>query len=471
MIKRKIALFIICLLAPMVVFAQSAPNTQNTYQYKLKNGLHLIVRVNTRAPVVMVNTFYKVGGSYEPNGITGISHLLEHLMFDGTKDYPAGQFDKIITSNGGQENAITSADYTVYYEKLAVDKLPIALKLEADRMHNLLITPKQFNKEIKVVREERRMRTDNNPQATTYERLKAAAFLSNPYHQPVVGWMTDLMHLTLTDAQNWYKKWYEPNNAIVVVAGDVKPEHVLHQVQEFFGAIPSQAIPKRSEHGDQSALGERVVHVRVPSKLPWVLLAYNVPVIKTAKQDWVPYALSLLNGILLDGNSSRLEKNLVRGQQIASAISGWFDPFSLYSNIFMIGATPAQGHSIKAVKAAIMQQIQVLKTQLVSQKELQRIINQVVAEKTYAKDSLSTQAMAIGSLEAVGLPWQTADQYVTEVSKITPQQIQQVARKYLTKRRLTMAVLTPPQRKQKKKQAQATRDFLISPLGSINTAS
>ncbi len=438
--------FIALLASPFAI-----ADMHNTHEFVLPNKLKLIVKEDHRAPVVINQVWYKVGSSYEPNGITGISHLLEHMMFDGTTKHPAGEFDRIIAENGGKQNATTTTDYTMYYEELAADKLPIAFELEADRMQNLALTQQQFNKEIKVVREERRLRTDDNPQAMTYERLSASAFISNPYHHPVVGWMSDLKHMTLADVRSWYNKWYAPNNAILVVVGDVDPQKVLALAQQYFGNIPMKTLPTVKPHGSQRPLGVRTVNVNMPAKLPWLVFAFNVPVVKTARTPWEPYALEVLDGILTVGDSGRLQKNIVRGQQIVSAASSGYDPFTLYSNLFYIAAVPTPNHTIKATTAALLQQIQQLQQQPISQAELQKIINQVVASKVFGKDSLANQAFELGSLEAIGLPWQLADQYVERIKQVTPQQVQAVANKYLVKKRLTIATLKPLPIKQQEK--------------------
>ena len=313
-------------LLPSLVYAS------NTHVFKLSNGLKLIVKEDHRAPVALFSIWYKVGSSYEHNGITGVSHVLEHMMFQGTKKYGPGELDKMIAKNGGEQNAMTSSDFTMYYQRLSADKLPISFRLEADRMQHLLLQQKRFDKEIQVVMEERRTRTDDSPQGITWERFKAAAFINNPYHHPVIGWMTDLTHMTLNDLQRWYNKWYTPNNAVIVVVGDVKPPQVLALASRYFGSIKSVNAPKLKPRTEVPALGQREIFIHKPAKLPLLLMGYNVPVLKTAHEQWQPYAIEVLASILSSGDSSRFMKHLVRGQQLAVSASANYSLYRLHNS-------------------------------------------------------------------------------------------------------------------------------------------
>jgi zinc protease len=302
---------IACLLCLLPITSWCLNQPRKTFVYKLDNGLQLIVRVDQRAPVVLSSVWYRVGGSYEHDGITGISHMLEHMMFKGTKKFGPGELIKIVSQNGGQQNAMTADDFTMYYQQFSADKLPISFKLEADRMRHLLLKAKSFAEEKKVVMEERRMRIDDNPQAVTWERFRAAAFINNPYHHPVAGWMTDIKHLTLNNLKNWYQKWYAPNNAVVIVVGKVDPQKVLALAKKYFGPLkPSQIIPPKPRT-EVPTLGERVIHVSVPAKLPWLVMGYNVPTLVTAKPKWEAYALLVAGAILDSGNSSRFPRVLI----------------------------------------------------------------------------------------------------------------------------------------------------------------
>ncbi len=281
---RNCLIVIVFLFFPLIVIAN------NVHQYQLPNGLTLIVKEDHRAPVVFSSVWYKVGGSYEQNGTTGISHVLEHMMFRGTKKYPAGMLERLVSEYGGQQNAMTTNDQTVYFQKFSADKLPLSFRLESDRMHNLTLSDQDFNKEIQVVMEERRMRFDDNPNALTYERFMATAFVNNPYHHQTIGWMTDLKHMTAQDVRDWYHTWYVPNNAIVIVVGDVNPEKVLALAKHYFGPLKSKPVPTLKPRTEIPASGTKHVDVYAPANLPLLMMGYQTPSLVTAKDSWKPYA-------------------------------------------------------------------------------------------------------------------------------------------------------------------------------------
>ncbi len=436
---RRILMVLMIIMLPLLAQAKQMP----THEYHLANGLTLIVREDHRAPVVFSSVWYKVGGSYEHDGITGVSHVLEHMMFEGTHRFGRGQFMKIISNNGGQQNALTAYDFTAYYQKLSADKLWLSFELESDRMRNLLLTPQAFKKEVQVVMEERRLRVDDNPQSVTAERFNAAAYINAPYHHPIVGWMTDLKHLTVQDVKTWYRYWYAPNNAIVVVVGDVTPKEVLALAKKYFGPLKSEQLPKVKPRTEVAPLGTRTVVVKRPAKLPWLIMGYNVPVLTTAKQKWQAYALAVLSGVLDSGASARLNRDLIRGQQIAVSVDAGYNIYQRYNNRFTFSGVPAKQHTITELKAAFLAEIKRLQTTLVSQKELQRVKAQVIAENVYQKDSLMSQAMLIGMPEAVGLSWRDSDQFIRQINKVTPEQLQVVAKLYFKPKRLTVAILKP----------------------------
>lgn len=433
----KVLVYIALFFIPNLVFAG------DVHEYQLPNGLKLIVKEDHRAPVVISQVWYKVGSSYEHNGITGISHALEHMMFRGTQKYGPGELDRIIAENGGEQNAFTYYDYTAYYQMLDASKLPISFELEADRMRGLLLRPEDFNKEIQVVMEERRMRTDDNPQQTTYERFMTAAFASTSYHHSVIGWMHDLVNMKVEDLRRWYQQWYAPNNAIVVVVGDVNPEQVYQLAQKYFGSLKPSELPTLKPDEEIKPLGLREITVRVPAQLPWLVMGYNVPVVKNNLNSEDPYVLDLITTILAGGDSSRFGKMLIRGQQIAASADASYNLFSRLNNLFVLYATPAQGHTISQVKSALLEQVKQLQTTLISPEELALAKTQITASKIYKKDSIEEQASDIGSLEAVGLSWKLNEDYLKHINAVTPQQIQAIAKRYLVPERLTIAVLDP----------------------------
>ena len=429
--------------APAAEMAAAKETNSKVHEFMLDNGMKIIVKEDHRAPIAISQIWYKAGSSYEQNGTTGVAHVLEHMMFKGTQKYGPNEFSKIISQNGGRENAFTGQDYTAYFQQLEKSRLPISIELEADRMANLNMSEEEFAKEIKVVMEERRMRTDDKPQSKTFEQFAATAFVNSPYHHPIIGWMDDLQNMTAQDAQKWYNDWYAPNNATLVVVGDVDPQEVLALAKEHYGKLPKRDIPKVKPQKEIEQKGIRRIVVKEPAQLPYLLMGFKVPVAKTAEQKWEPYALEMLAHVLDGGNSSRFTKELIRGKAIAASLGTSYDLFARLDDLFLFSGTPSQGHTTEALENAIREQVERLKTDLVPAKELDRIKTQIVASKVYELDSVFYQAMQIGTLETVGLDWRLLDQFVDNIRAVSPEQIQQVAKKYLIDDRLTVAVLDP----------------------------
>lgn len=419
------------------------------HEFRLDNGLKLIVQEDHRAPVAVSQIWYKVGSSYEHDGITGVSHALEHMMFKGTKKHGPGEFSRIISENGGQENAFTGDDYTAYFQTLEKSRLPVSFELEADRMRNLSLLAEEFAKEIKVVMEERRLRTEDKPQALTYETAAATAYQTSPYRHPVIGWMADIENMTVEDLRKWYERWYAPNNATVVVVGDVDPKEVVKLAKRYFGTLPRGAAVNPKPRPEVPQLGIKRVAVRKIAELPYLILAYKVPVLKTASghPEQVPlgeaYALEVLAGLLDGGDSARLNKNLVRGREIAASANAGYSLISRLDSLFIFDGVPAHEHTVEELEAALREEIKRVQDHLVDPKELQRVKTQVITNNVYERDSMFYQAMQIGSLETVGLPWQIKDTYVDSIRAVTAEQVQVVARKYLVDDRLTVALLDP----------------------------
>lgn len=415
----------------------------DVHEFKLDNGLKLLVKEDHRAPVMVSQVWYKVGASYEPDGITGVSHVLEHMMFKGTETYPPGEFSRIIAENGGSENAFTSQDYTTYFQRMEKSRLPISLELEADRMRRLQLQDEEFQKEIKVVMEERRMRTDDKPTALTYEQFVAAAYVASSYRSPTIGWMNDLENMELNDLADWYRRWYAPNNATLVVVGDVDPQEVLALAKKHFGPLKPEKIAPPKPRVEPPQLGRRSVTVQVPAEVPYTIMGYKVPVLLTADEDWEPYALEVLAGILDGGDSARLAKELVRGSRIVTNAGAGYDLYSRQAGLFLLDATPAAEHTVEEAQQALFEQVKRLQDRPVTRDELDRVKSQVVASDVYEQDSIFYQGMKIGQLETVGLDWRLADQYVERINAVTAEQLQAVARKYLVEKTLTVAVLDP----------------------------
>ncbi|MGQ3892102.1 M16 family metallopeptidase [Legionella sp. CNM-4043-24] len=412
-------------------------------QFTLDNGMKIIVKEDHRAPVAVTMLWYNVGSADEPGGLTGVSHALEHMMFKGTSDWPLGAFSKKIAAIGGQENAMTNYDYTAYYEKIAASQLPVSLELEADRMQNLLLNKDEFAKEIEVIKEERRMRTDNNPQSLTLERYLATAHLSDPYHHPIIGWMSDLQQMSIEDVKAWYQSFYAPNNATLVVVGDVNPDNVHELARLYFSPIGKRPQFVRKKQTEPPAMGAKSVQVHAPAAMPLMMFGYTVPSVKTAQKEWEPYALEVIAGILDAGDSSRFASNLVRGRELASSADLYYNLYSRYQTQFIFYGSPARFHSLAQFKEGVLGEIKKLQQTPVKEAELKRIKLQIIAQKTFEEDSIFGQAMELGLLETVGLGWQTADKYQERIDAITPEQIQDVAKRYFTENALTEASLIP----------------------------
>jgi len=421
----------------------SSVSQSGVHSYMLDNGMKILVRPDHRSPVVVSQVWYKVGGSYEYAGVTGVSHALEHMMFKGTKNLKAGEFSEIIAANGGSENAFTGKDYTAYFQRISSDRLELCLKNEADRMRNLQLNEDEFKKEIEVIKEERRSRTDDKPTSLTYERFNAAAFINSSYQQPIIGWMEDLHSMQLKDLSQWYQTWYAPNNATLVVAGDVQPEQVYQWANEYFGPLSPSIIEPPKPRREVEQMGERRITVKAPAKVPYLLMGYKVPVLKTAENEWEVYALEVLAGVLDGGNSSRLSQQLVRKAEIATSAGAGYDPYARQQTLFLFDGTPRDGHSVAELEGAIKKQIENIQQKAPSKQELSRVKAQVMAASVYEKDSVFYQAMQLGTLETVGLGWQKKDEYLQKIREVTAEQVRQVAQKYLIDNRLTVANLDP----------------------------
>jgi zinc protease len=430
--------FLFVLLFSGVAFA--APTVQ---EFKLGNGLKILVREDQRTPVVVSQLWYKVGSSYEPSGMTGISHALEHMMFKGTATIGPGEFSRIIAANGGSENAFTSRDYTAYYQKLAKDRLAVSFRLEAERMRQSRLAEEDIAKELKVIEEERRLRTDDSPESLTQEYFYATAYLTSPYRNPVIGWMNDIKSLTAEDIKRWYQKWYAPNNATLVVVGDVDSQQVLELAKTYFGPLQPSELPTLQSTAEIPQQGEKRIIVKVPAELPYVVLGYQVPVLKTAEQNWEPYALEVLSGILDGGSSSRLSRKLIRGSQVAVSAGASYNMTSRLNDLFILTVNPAPGHDLAEVERALRNQVKELRETLVDSAELARVVAQVIASEVYQRDSTFYQAMQMGILETVGLGWKVQEEYVDCIKAVTAEQLREVARKYLSDDRLTVATLEP----------------------------
>ncbi len=453
---RRSAMFKHLLWLGLLLSAATASGTESLVvhsraeEFSLHNGLRVIVQVDHRAPVVVVQVWYKVGGSYELDGATGVSHALEHMMFKRTRHLVTGEYSKRIAASGGQENAFTTADYTTYYEERAAGDVDQALALEAERMQSLELDPVEFANEIKVIREERRLRTEDNAQAMAMEAIQAHTWQTSPYRQPVIGWSADIAQMKLTELRRWYKRYYAPNNAILVVVGDVTVAAIKEMAQTHFGAMPAHkpVVLKTRPEVVQSGL-KRLTITSPKLRLPRLVMNYKVPgLTQVGKADppvaaWEIYALYVLAATLDGGASARFERELVRGQEIALGANATYTGAARLPDLFTLEGEPREGISLEQLEAALKAQLEAVQNTPPTAKELARIKTGVVADAVYQQDSLFGQAMRIGGLAVIGLDWHLEEQYVANIQAVTSAQVQAVARKYFKDDSATIAYLTP----------------------------
>lgn len=429
------------LLLISTVFIYTPSLATEIQESQLANGLKIIVAEDHRAPVVLTSVWYKVGSSYENNGKTGLSHMLEHMMFKGTKQFGPRVFNQLISDNGGDDNANTADDFTVYFETVGSQQLKTVFELEADRMHNLLLNEDDFKKEKQVVMEERRMRVDDDPQSTTWERFRAAAFVNNPYHHPVIGWMTDIAHYTLHDVQAWYDTWYTPNNAVIVVVGDIKTNEVFALAKKYFGSIKPKNLPTLKPRHEVAALGEKQIQINVSARLPWLVMGYPVPTLANDTNKKEIFALLLCAKILGGAESARLQTDLVRKQKIATTVGTSYDRYDLHQSVFVLEGVASQKYSNAQLKDAMLAEIKKLQTTPMTKTELDHAKAQLITHHVYQNDSLIKRAFELGVPEMVGLSWRESNHFASDIQAITPQDIQMVAKKYFVRNHLTIAEL------------------------------
>ena len=380
-----------------------------------------------------------------------LAHVLEHMMFKGTKKYPDGSLSKIVAGLGGKDNAFTNTDYTAYFQQIPKANLEKMMELEADRMENLQFKDADFQKEIRVVMEERRWRTDDQPNALVDEALRATAFNAHPYHWPVVGWINHLQNMTVNDARNWYERWYAPNNATMVVVGDVKAAEVKKLAEKHFGRIkPKKMVPTKPQV-EPIQKGERRVAVKAPAENPSVVLAYKVPALKDVEKDSDVYALDVLATVLDGYDNARLSSSLVRKDQVAIAVGADYSAISRGPALFVIEGTPAKGVSVAELEKRLKQEIANVAGKGISPEELQRVKTQLISSQIYKRDSMFGQAMEIGVFEMSGIGQKQIDRIIEKLKEVTPEQVQAVAKKYFSDDSLTVANLVPVALTEKKK--------------------
>jgi zinc protease len=418
--------------------ASAATLTERVFETTLANGLKVLIVEEPKAPVVTVQVWYKVGSRNEQTGKTGLSHMLEHMMFKGTPKIGPKQFDMLVTRNGGVDNAVTQTDSTGYYEDFAADRVELGLELEADRMANLLIDEKEFAPEHQVVIEERRLRIDDQPANVLSEVMRATAFQAHSYRNPTIGWPSDMQAYTREALVQHYRTYYAPNNATLVVAGDVKKDVLLPKIQALYGSIPRQPDPPKVITQEPPQIGERRGYVRKEAELPLLFVVHHVP--NLTHPDSFP--LQVLAYILGGGESARFHQKLVYEKQLASYAGADYDPVHVDPFLFGFSAGPLLGKTAEEAEQALYAEVERVQREPVTDRELQKAKNQIESEFIFAQDSVHTLARALGEYESVA-SWKLLDGFLDGVRKVTAADVQRVAQKYLTQDNRTVAILIP----------------------------
>ncbi|MDD2882671.1 MAG: pitrilysin family protein [Rhodoferax sp.] len=407
----------------------------------------LIVKPDRRAPTAVHMLWVRVGSMDEVDGTSGVAHVLEHMLFKGTPTVPAGEFSRRVAALGGRENAFTSRDYTGYYQQIPANRLEDVMKLEADRFAHNQWSDDEFKKELEVVKEERRMRTEDNPRALMNEALNAAVFVASPYRRPIVGWMSDLDALTADDARAFYQRWYGPANAAVVVAGDVDVNQVKALAEKYYGSLPSRAVPVRKPREEPLQSGYKRIAFKAPADQATVTLAFKVPSFQLrpdAKDDPDALALTVLAAVLDGYSGARLERALTQGpDRVADSAGADNGLWGRGPQLFLLMGVPAQGKTATQVEEALKAQVARIAREGVTPQELARVKTQWVAGEIYKLDSIFNQARELGTQWAQGWALDAGDQLITQLRGVTAEQVQSVAQRYFGDDALTVAQLVP----------------------------
>ena len=419
--------------------ALAVPAPLDVAETTLDNGLKVLVLEDHRSPVVSVQMWYRVGSRNERPGATGLAHFLEHMMFKGTPTRGKGEFSRLVEHNGGQDNAFTTQDVTSYYVDSAADKVDLALSLEADRMRNLLLDPREIDSERQVVMEERRTRTEDDPEGLLSEEMMSLAFKAHPYRWPVIGWMEDIRRINAAELRGFYDAYYRPNNALLVVVGDVAAARVQDAARRHFGAIPRGPDPPPVAAIEPPQIDQRrVVVKKAGAQLPIVHVAWHVP---SFRSEDAP-ALELLSTILSEGRASRLYRKLAYERRLVLGAGGDYSYFSFDPSIFWFYASPLPEQAPEAIEAALVAEIELVKTEPVPAEELERAKNQIEAGFVWGQDSVHSRAVSLARFECLG-SWRLAERYVPAIRAVTAEDLTRVARAYFPTDRRNAAILLP----------------------------
>ena len=434
--------------APAAAVKPEATTPDGAQLFTLKNGMQLIVKPDQRAPTAVHMVWVRVGSMDEVDGTSGVAHALEHMMFKGTAKVPPGDFSRRVAALGGQENAFTTRDYTGYYQQIPSNRLADVMELESDRFANNQWPDEEFKKEIEVIKEERRMRTDDQPRASLFEQLNAATFIASPYHRPVVGWMSDLDSMTPDDLRNFHKQWYVPQNAVVVIAGDVDPAKVYALAQTTYGEIPARAVPTRKPRIEPEQKGIRRIEFKAPADQAFLAMSYRVPSLRNVENltDDDRDALSplMLSAVLSGYDGARLDRALTQGtDRVADSASSSASIVGRGPSVFILTGVPAAGKTPKQVEDALRAQVARVAKEGVSEAELSRVKTQWTASTVYGRDSIYGQANDLGSNWVEGFPLDADDRILKLLRTVTPEQVKSVAQRYFGDDQLNVGTLVP----------------------------
>ena len=447
-------------LAPSPSFAQAAP-APRVEQFQLSNGFTVIVKPDRRAPTAVQMVWVRAGSMDEVDGWTGIAHLLEHMLFKGTKNLKAGEFSQRVAQIGGRENAFTSRDATGYFQQIPAGKLEEVMKLEADRFANNVWADDEFKRELEVVKEERRWRTEDQPRSLMWEALNATVWQASPYRRPIVGWMSDLESMKPQDARDFYRRWYVPANAVLVVVGDVDPQKVRQLAQRYYGSIPARPVPERKPRTEPEQSGIRRMEFKAPADQAYVALAFKVPQFssfeRTPENDDA-LALTVLSAVLDGYSGARLERALTQGpDRVADSAGSSNGLWGRGPQIFVLDAVPAKGKTPEQAEAALRAEVAKIAREGVTEAELERVKTQWVASQVYRLDSLMNQAQELGSQWIMGMPVDAQERLIQRLRGVTAEQVKSVAARYFGDDQLTVGILRPqpldPNRKPRQRPA------------------
>jgi zinc protease len=424
-----------------------APAQEKPLQYQLANGMTVLIKPDRRAPTAVHMVYVRVGSMDEVDGTTGVAHVLEHMMFKGTPTVPPGEFSRRVAALGGRENAFTTRDNTGFYQQIPSSRLEDVIKLESDRFAHNQWADDEFKRELEVVKEERRTRTEDNPRGLMYEQMSAVVYQASPYRRPVVGWMSDLDAMTPTDAREFYRRWYVPANAAVVIAGDVDPVKVRALVEKYYGSLPARPAPPRKPREEPVQAGERRLEFKAPAEQSYVALAFKVPQLRSFEhtpENDDALALTMLSAVLDGYEGARLDRALTQGpDRVADSVDAGNGLWGRGPQLFTLTGVPAAGKTPEQVEAALRAQVARVAREGVTEAEMNRVKTRWIAGEIYKLDSVMNQARELGSAWVMGLPIDADERLMARLREVTPEQVKSVAARYFGDDQLTVATLRP----------------------------